>query len=67
MTVVDDKMAAMDVAAEKALQDLRAEMVDNPDALEIVAQWWRRWYGEAGHKRLGRALVATLPKDEDEE
>ena len=25
--------------------------------LTAVANWWKRWYVDAGHKRLGRVLL----------
>ena len=30
------------------------------EALEKVANWWRKWYKKAGHKRLGRILVKGI-------
>uniref|UniRef100_A0A6H2A4W9 EF-hand domain-containing protein n=1 Tax=viral metagenome TaxID=1070528 RepID=A0A6H2A4W9_9ZZZZ len=27
-----------------------------------VAQWWQKWYTKAGHKRLGRGLVAIAKR-----
>ena len=27
-----------------------------------VADWWKRWYMEAGHKRLGRVLLKYATK-----
>ena len=40
------------VAAEE-LKKLPAEQV------KIVADWWAKYYMTAGHKRLGRLLVAV--------
>ena len=34
----------------------------DPKAVETLATWWKAWYMKAGHKRLGRALMTTLPK-----
>ena len=44
-----DEAAA--VAAEE-LKKLPAEQV------KVVADWWAKYYMSAGHKRLGRLLVA---------
>jgi len=44
-----DEAAA--VAAEE-LKKLPAEQV------KVVADWWAKYYMTAGHKRLGRLLVA---------
>lgn len=46
----------MDNAAGEAETELRA----NISAWTAVnlAEWWSRWYLKAGHKRLGRVLVA---------
>ncbi len=45
-----------DEAAEKALAELH-EHFETWSAREL-ADWWARWYLKAGHKRLGRILVA---------
>ena len=45
---------AMDKAAEAAKEDL--ESVD-PEAVRAIAEWWRKWYLQAGHKRLARVLL----------
>ncbi|MFC2004848.1 hypothetical protein ACFLUY_01345 [Chloroflexota bacterium] len=44
----------MDAAADEAEQEL--EKIPN-DVVLPVAQWFKRWYSQAGHKRLGRILV----------
>jgi hypothetical protein len=49
----------MDHAAEKATTDLSHL---DADAVKLVAQWWKDNYMKAGHKRLARALLATLKK-----
>ena len=51
----DDQRAAMDKAAHEA--QLELEELE-PEAVDIVAKWWAKWYMRAGHKRLGRILVA---------
>lgn len=45
---------AMDKAARDAEQDL--ENLD-AEAVKSMADWFAKWYLEAGHKRLGRLLV----------
>lgn len=45
----------MDRAAKEAEQDLQNLA---GEAVTSVAQWWLKWYLSAGHKRLGRILVA---------
>ncbi len=58
---------AAGAAEEELLEMLRkwspvATGVMAPDATEAVshiADWWRRWYLLAGHKRLGRILMAV--------
>ena len=51
----------MDSAAAEAGKDL----IDNIDkeAIHAVAEWWKKWYQEAGHKRLARVLLAQLKKN----
>lgn len=51
----DAKMAAMDEAAVVADAELR--QMDQRITVPI-ARWWLSHFGKAGHKRLGRALVA---------
>jgi len=46
----------MDKAAEAALEELKATL---PQTVYIpVARWFKNNYMKAGHKRLGRGLVA---------
>jgi hypothetical protein len=42
----------MDAAAAKAAAEFQASW----NATQ-VAQWWKKWFITAGHKRLGRILV----------
>ena len=46
----------MNEAAEKALEEIR----ENRGAwsADDLINWWAKWYLKAGHKRLGRILVA---------
>jgi hypothetical protein len=46
--------AQMDAAAGGAQKDLANV---GPEAVEKVAEWWRKWYLKAGHKRLARILM----------
>lgn len=55
-----DTMQKMDNAAGDAENDL---INVDEDAIQAVAKWWKKWYPKAGHKRLGRILVAELKKD----
>ena len=53
----DEIMREMDTAAA----DAQNELVDlDQDAVELVADWWKRWYLKAGHKRLGRVLIVNF-------
>lgn len=45
----------MDEAAKEAAKELVGALP--ADAVEVVAEWWAKWYRQAGHKRLGRLLV----------
>jgi hypothetical protein len=47
-------MDALDDAAVAAQDDLTNL---NQEAIEVVAEWWKKWYLQAGHKRLGRILI----------
>ena len=44
----------MDNAASDAENDL---LEVDEEALRAVANWWKKWFGKAGHKRLGRILL----------
>ena len=46
-----DMSHAMD-GAELALEQLPDE------AVKTLANWWKQWYGTAGHRRLGRLLLS---------
>lgn len=54
MSFSERDRAAMDKAAADAQNDL-TDIDDN--ALRTVANWWKKWFPNAGHKRLGRVLV----------
>ncbi len=45
----------MDAAAAKAKKEL-VESLDKWSANDVAA-WWKSWYMQTGHKRLGRILV----------
>ena len=45
----------MDKAAQTASEEL--ERLDSP-SVKKVANWWASHFKTAGHRRLGRALVA---------
>ena len=47
----------MDTNAQEASKELLI-MCESGTVLE-VADWWRRWYMKAGHKRLARLLMAV--------
>ncbi len=47
--------AAMD--AGKELAQLDAE------AVKALAAWWKKWYMQAGHKRLAWQLMGTIRKE----
>ena len=60
MPTNEEMMKQMDEAAEQAAVELDKN-VDNWSAKDIIS-WWSRWYMKAGHKRLGRLLVARGKK-----
>ena len=47
----------MDDAAVEAEKDLS---VVGEEATKALAEWWQRWYLQAGHKRLARVLLRQL-------
>jgi len=52
----EEKAGQFDEEAKKAMAELQ-ENFDTWSARDLGA-WWTRWYLKAGHKRLGRILVA---------
>ena len=56
----DEQMKQMDDAAAQAEAELTKNGA-NWSAKELIS-WWSRWYLKAGHKRLGRILVAVGKK-----
>ena len=54
---MDEQVNEMDVAAQQAQEELKANF-ETWSAKELAA-WWGRNFLKAGHKRLGRILVAT--------
>lgn len=46
----------MDKFAEQAAAELRENW--HRWSAHAVAVWWEKWYRDAGHRRLGRALVS---------
>jgi hypothetical protein len=48
---------------DNAAADAQNALNDIPDeALKPVANWWRDFVGDAGHKRLGRVLLQYADK-----
>lgn len=55
--MADIDYAAMDEAASQAGEELLK--LGEEATVSQVADWWRRWYLKAGHKRLARILMAV--------
>ena len=49
-------MSSFDAAAALAADELKKLPADQ---VKVVADWWAKYYMTAGHKRLGRLLVAV--------
>lgn len=56
MPVDEEMKRGMDEAAAQAQVELQ-EHFNDWSAGDIVT-WWTKWYQKAGHRRLGRVLVA---------
>jgi len=54
---------AMDNAADEAEEELNTL---DAEAVNLIANWWYKWFMQAGHKRLGRILVQMAKEMEDE-
>jgi len=62
MAFTEQDRQAMDNAAAGAENDA-AENVPE-EALNEVANWWKRHYLKAGHKRLARVLLQYASKEQ---
>lgn len=52
---MESNVNSFDEAAAVAAVELKTLP---PEQVKVVADWWARHYMKAGHKRLGRLLVA---------
>lgn len=55
MPDIEDVKKAMDQAAEEARKDLPQD-IKTWNAAQL-ADWWKKWYMKAGHRKLGRIIV----------
>jgi hypothetical protein len=60
MPADEEMMKRMDEAAAQAQAELQQDF-SNWAAHDLIV-WWTKWYTIAGHKRLGRILVAMGKK-----
>ena len=58
----DSKLEEFDEAALEAANSLLSHDPAFLTSVEEVAKWWQMFYLGAGHKRLGRLLVAIADK-----
>ena len=62
----EEILAGMDAKASEAAVDLERltaeSQIDAGDSLRNLADWWEKWYGGAGHKRLGKVLLTYRSK-----
>lgn len=57
----------MDQAAEEARHELKEIINNSKNQIKDVGAWWKKHYAKAGHKRLGRVLIAeceAIPVDD---
>ena len=57
----------MDAAAKTAAEDLARLRDENPQAVALIVEWWKRHYLGAGQKRLGRVLLGRSAATRDRE
>lgn len=55
MAMNQDVLDAMDNAAKIAEEDLKS--LSKEEEIKIAANWWKRHYMAAGHKRLAKTLL----------
>jgi hypothetical protein len=56
----------MDKAALEAEKELRQKLETSSATALYVAEWWSKWYMQAGHKRLGRLMVKIAKEQKKE-
>ena len=53
-----EAMEKMDAAAGEARKDLDPKTINtSSDPVKEVANWMKKWYPEAGYKRLSKVLI----------
>jgi hypothetical protein len=57
----------MDAAAKSAAEDLARIRDENPEAVALMVEWWKRHYLGAGHKRLARVLIGRSAATKERE
>jgi len=62
MAFTEEDKQRMEVAAGEAEQVANDNVPD--EALNQVANWWKRWYMNAGHKRLARILLQSASEED---
>ena len=58
---IEEMDAAADLAAVESA-GIAGKYTDGVLMLDAVANWWKRWYMDAGHKRLARILLKYASK-----
>jgi len=61
MSFTEEDKEKMDQAAQGAKKDL--DTIPN-DYIISLANWWKKWYMKAGHKRLARVLLQNTKEEE---
>ena len=64
MAFTKEDQEKMDSAAASARQDL--DLMDT-GIVSAMAAWVKKWYEDAGYKRLGRILLEFAPEEESKE
>lgn len=57
------EMEQAQLAASMELEQLVKDGKLEQAALGEIGAWWKRWYMQAGHKRLGRVVMLQAPKE----
>ena len=55
--MADFDASKMDNAANEALLELEEVREKQPDGVEAVEDWVKKWVSSAGYKRLGKILA----------
>lgn len=62
MVFTEEDREKMDKVAQEAEKEL-TDLIIKDNTISGLANWWKKWYVKAGHKRLARILLQNARKE----